>query len=145
MDDFLDRLLALWTVPLDDRADPVAEFRAVYTDPVTVNGTPMSCADLVERARAMQRTYADRRTEVVHRLAADDRLAVAFRIRARHVGPLATPLGTVPPTGREVSIRVTDVLTLTDGRISDIWMIADDLALLHDLSAVRLTGEQGVP
>jgi SnoaL-like polyketide cyclase len=63
---------------------------------------------------------------------------VAFFMYGRHTGPLTTPLGTVPPTGRSTTNRVTDILTLTDGRISDIWVISDDLGLLQQLDAVRL-------
>ena len=38
-----------------------------------------------------------------------------------------------------VDLRVVDVLTLTDGRISGIVMVADELANLHRLGAVALT------
>jgi predicted ester cyclase len=140
MTPFLDRLLQLWREPLDGRPDPVAEFRALYTDPVPVNGTPMSAAELVTRARALQAALADVETEVVHEIAGPDRVVVAFVMRGRHVGPLSTPLGPVPPTGRTVEMRVTDILTLTDGRISDVWVISDDLGLLMRLDAVALAG-----
>jgi hypothetical protein len=38
----LERLLPLWTEPVDERGDPEAAFGQVYTDPVVVNGTEMS-------------------------------------------------------------------------------------------------------
>jgi predicted ester cyclase len=73
--------------------------------------------------------------EEVHRLVTDDRLVVAFVMHGRHVGPLTTLLGDVAPTGREVRIRVTDILTVAGGRITDIWMISDEVGLLHQLGA----------
>src|SRR6266508_3333768 len=82
--------------------------------------------------------FPDLRMEVVHDYELPGRIVVAFFMHGRHTGPLATPLGTVPATGRAVTNRVTDILTLTDGRISDIWVISDDLGLLHQLDAVRL-------
>jgi hypothetical protein len=37
-----------------------------------------------------------------------------------------------------VTIRVIDILTLTSGRISNIWMVADELGALVALNAVTL-------
>jgi hypothetical protein len=36
---------------------------------------------------------------------------------------------------------VIDILTLTDGRISNIWMVADELGTLVSLGAVRWGGD----
>jgi predicted ester cyclase len=54
------------------------------------------------------------------------------------VGPLETPAGRVPPTGQRVDLRVIDILTLTDGRISSIWMVADWLTALTAAGALRM-------
>jgi hypothetical protein len=53
-----------------------------------------------------------------------------------HAGPRVA--GPVPATGGVVELRVVDVLTLTDGRISDIGMVADELGALAGTGAVRL-------
>jgi predicted ester cyclase len=60
----------------------------------------------------------------------DGKVGVAFRLRGRQVGTLTTPLGGLPPTGRIIDLRVIDILTITDGRISDVWMAADELGAL---------------
>ena len=138
MTPFLERLLDLWQEPLDRRADPAADFAQLYADPVTVNGTPLTVADLVARARATQSALADLRAEVVHDVEIPGQVVVAFKMHGRHVGPYVTPLGTVAPTGRTVEIRVTDILTIADGLITDIWVISDDLGLLRQLDAVQL-------
>ncbi|NEM06236.1 ester cyclase [Geodermatophilus normandii] len=134
----VDRLLRLWTEPLP--GGPAAEeaFRAVYTDPVTVNGSALSAADLLARARALQQAFADAQRQVVSVVEDGDRVAVAFRMGGRQVGPLATSAGPLPPTGRHVELRVVDVLTVTGGRISDVWMVADELGALAAVGAVRL-------
>ena len=59
--------------------------------------------------------------------------AVAFIMRGRHTGPYETPLGTIQPNGAEVQIRTVDVLTITDGKISSIWVNADDLGTVRPL------------
>jgi hypothetical protein len=134
----LERLLALWTTPPDGRADPVTDFRAVYADPVPVNGIPLTAHDLVARAQAIHRTYDRLQLDLVHRVETGDRVVIGFFMRGRQVGPLDTPLGRVEPTGRDVTIQVTDILTVRDGLVTDIWMMAGDLSLLQQLDAVRL-------
>jgi predicted ester cyclase len=136
MASFLDRLLQLWTEPLGD--DAAERFGTLYADPVRVNGAPLSVADMVARARALQAAYSDVEFEVVDQLETTDKVVVGFRMRGRHTGPLATPIGTVEPTGKVVENRVTDILTRTDGRVTDIWVVADDLGALVQLDAVRL-------
>jgi predicted ester cyclase len=105
---------------------------------VTVNGTSMPVAGIVARARAMQATYADRRMDVLDLVETPERVVVAFRMSGRHIGPLETPLGTVPPTGRFVEMRTIDVLVLSGGRVSSIWVVADELGMLTQLGAVRV-------
>jgi ketosteroid isomerase-like protein len=136
----VDRLLGLWSDPLPDDATAEAAFRALYTDPVSVNGAPVTAAGLVARARALQGVFAAVEREVLDVVDGGGKVAVAFRLSGRQVGTLATSAGPVPPTGRVVELRVIDVLTITDGRISDICMVADELGALVALDVVRLSG-----
>ena len=53
----LERLLPLWTEPVDGRGDPEAAFGEMYADPVLVNGTEMSLDALVARARSLQQAF----------------------------------------------------------------------------------------
>jgi predicted ester cyclase len=135
----VDRLLRLWTGPLPDDATAEAAFRELYADPVSVNGAPVSAAGLVARARALQGVFEGVERQVLDVVDGGGKVAVAFRLSGRQVGTLATSAGPLPPTGRVVELRVVDVLTLTDGRISDIWMVADELGALVALDAVRLS------
>ena len=75
-------------------------------------------------------TYVRRRCRSC---AENDSLAVAFVMHGRHTGPYETALGTIPPTGSDVQIRTIDVLTITDGKISAVWVNADDLGTLLQL------------
>lgn len=135
MTGFVDRLFALWTTPADG---PGAreEFAAFYTDPVLVNGTPTSLDAMVERAVSLQRALSDLQAEILQVAETTNTVTVAFVMRGRHTGVYPTPVGAVPPTGREVAIRTIDLLTITDSRISAIWVQADELGLLRQLGAV---------
>ena len=127
----IEGLMRLWTeVDLSGRAAQDA-FRAVYADPVTINGTPVSAAELVERAAGIRSTFDDLHREILEVCEGDGRVAVAFRLSGRQTGPLATSAGSLDPTGRLLRLRVIDILTLgDDGRISSIWMVADELRAL---------------
>lgn len=131
----VDRLMGLWARPPADDADALAAIRALYTDPVTINGTPFTAEDLLARVRTMQRTYSGLLHTLLDRVDAPGRLVVAFRLEGTQTGPLASPLGELPATGRSFTMRVIDVLTVTQGRISEVVMVADELAQLAALGA----------
>ncbi|HET8651140.1 MAG TPA: ester cyclase [Gaiellaceae bacterium] len=134
----LDRLLGLWQEPVDERDDPEAAFREVYADPVSINGTPMPVGWLVERARVLQRAFEGLTTEILDQVETPDRLVIAFNMRARNVGPLVTPVGTVTPTGGAVEVRTIDILTIADGLVTALWVVSDELGMLTQLDAVQL-------
>jgi predicted ester cyclase len=139
--DLLQRLLRLWTEPVGDGFAATAAFSALYADPLVVNGRPMTVAQLVDRARSLQKAFDGLSMQIVDRIDTSDRLVIAFLMRGRHVGPYASPLGTIPPTGRRIEVRTIDVLTVEDGLVSAIWVVADDLGLLTQLDAITLPGE----
>ena len=141
MDEWLGNLVRLWT-DFHDRDDPARDFAEFYTDPVSVNGVAFSVEQLVGRARALNAGLSDLRSEVLQVVEGaraadgDSAVALAFVMRGIHTGPYPSPLGTIAPTGRSAAIRTIDVLTFTQGRVSAIWVNADDLGLLVQLGAV---------
>jgi hypothetical protein len=44
----------------------------------------------------------------------------------------------LPATNKQITFRVIDILTLSEGVISSIWMVADELGALAAVDAVRL-------
>ena len=132
----LEALLALWETPTSQ--DPIADFAAFYVDPVVINDVPTSLADLVARATAVKRAFADSETTILDMVAEDGKIALAFRREATHVGMWPTPLGDVPATGERVTLLGMDILTVEDGRITAIRVLADDLAVLLGAAGHRL-------
>jgi hypothetical protein len=129
------RLLEIWSQPPDHLPDPRAAFRAVYADPVTINGAAWPVADLIERARTLHAAFTEHSLEVVDRVETPGKLVIAFRHTARHTGLWRTPLGELPATGRMVTGLGIDVLTLdADGRVSAIWVLADELQRILQVS-----------
>lgn len=136
----LDALLDLWSQPPADDSDAVEAFRRLYVDPVHINGATLSASDLVERARSLQQALDQVEREVIEVCEAGTKVAVAFRLEGRHVGPLATSAGVLPPTGQRLSLRVIDVLSISDGKITAVTMVADELGALAAANAVALVG-----
>jgi SnoaL-like polyketide cyclase len=134
----LERLLPLWTQPVDSRDDAEAAFREVYADPVVVNGIETPVADLVRRAGALQRAFDQLGMHILETVETPDRVVIAFVMRGRHIGPFTSPPGTIAPAQREIEVRTIDVLTVTAGVVSAIWVVSDDLGLLRQLDAVKL-------
>src|SRR4051794_39719948 len=123
-DRLVTRLLDLWAAPIPDSADALARFATVYTDPVTLNGTALPLAALVERAAATHRALERTGVEILEVVAQDDKVVVAFTMTARHIGTWPSVLGGVPATGRTVTVRTIDVLTLTGGLVSDLCVVS---------------------
>jgi hypothetical protein len=134
----VERVMALWADPIPDGPDGEAAFGECYTDPLTVNGTQFRLADLVARARSLHAAHSVIRPELLQVLAAPGHVVVAFIMHVRHTGPLLTPLGTVPGTGREAAARTIDILAVRDGKITDVTVVSDELGLLTQLNALRL-------
>ncbi|HJV15715.1 MAG TPA: ester cyclase [Propionibacteriaceae bacterium] len=132
MNALMDRIFQAWT-NADDLAELEGQFAALYTDPVRVNGSNLSLVDLASRARALHAAFSGLRAEVLQVVEGTGCIAVAFVMHGRHTGAYQTPLGTIPATGAEVQIRTIDVLTVSDGKISSIWVTADDLGTLRQL------------
>src|SRR4051794_13212199 len=77
-----DRLMGLWANPAADDDAALAGIRALYTEPVQINGASMTALDLLARVRSMQRAYSGLRHELVERVDAPGHLVLAFRLRA---------------------------------------------------------------
>jgi predicted ester cyclase len=134
----LERLLLLWAQPVDARPDPVAAFGEVYANPVLVNGAELALTDLVDRAKALQRAFDGLSMQILDIVEAPGRVVVAFLMRGQHTGAFVSPVGTIAPTHRDIEVRTIDVLILTEGVISGIWVVSDELGLLRQLTDIKL-------
>ena len=139
----IDALLDLWSEPHTPGPQAEAAFGRFYTDPVVVNGASLRISDLVDRAIALQHTFDDVDREVLELAQSDESVTVVFRLSGRHVGSLASAAGTVPPTGRIISLRIMDLLRLTEGKVSTVWMSADELGSLAAVGAVSVSAGAG--
>jgi ketosteroid isomerase-like protein len=133
-----EQLIGLWTRPLPQGPEAMAAFARVYAERLKVNGVETTLEALVERARALQAAYEDLGGTLLARADTATHTTIVFRMRGRHVGRLTTPLGVLEPTGKVAERQVIDLLAVRDGRIEEVWMVADELSALVQLGALRL-------
>ena len=63
----------------------------------------------------------------------DDTVVVEFTGRGTHTGELVTSMGSIPPTGRSVTLHFCDVLTMKDGKITSQHTYLDTGSLMAQL------------
>jgi steroid delta-isomerase-like uncharacterized protein len=65
---------------------------------------------------------------------AGDTVTVELRAVGTHSGPLASAAGEVPATGRDISLRVANLLTVNgDGRVTAVHVYFDQMEMLEQL------------
>jgi hypothetical protein len=63
----------------------------------------------------------------------DDAAATEVTFTGTHTGPLPTPNGPVPPTGRRVSLRSVSILRVEAGLVASERVYLDQLELVTQL------------
>jgi steroid delta-isomerase-like uncharacterized protein len=77
--------------------------------------------------------FPDLTINLTNQVAAEDQVVSEFTARGTHHGPLATPAGEIPPTGRTVDFTVCEVWGVKDGEVASLRNYQDAAALLRQL------------
>ncbi len=83
--------------------------------------------------QALWDAFPDGRLEFGARVLADDSAAVEVIFTGTHTGPLPTPSGDVPSTGKAVRTTSVSLLTFADGLVRSERVFGDQLDLLTQL------------
>ncbi len=114
------------------------EYR-IHSDPGDPwDGATLSPDGFKERLRTSRAAFPDLRFEIAETVAAGDRVAIAWRMRGTHTGPL----GPHPATGRRIDVPGMTVYYFRAGRITGHWQVVDRLAVAQQLG---LGGAGAVP
>jgi len=109
----------------------------VVFDPDCETLTPNGPANGVEAFRAMGEAFRiaapDNRLEVLHTFEAGDTIIVEGVYSGTHTGPLASPEGTIPATGRSFSFPYVDILQARDGKFVSHRIYWDNFTFLSQL------------
>ena len=97
--------------------------------------------DRIRHAATLQRTaWPDLHYTVEDEIAEGDRVAVRYIRRGTQKGEIPnTPFGTIPPTGKEVTVTGIDLVRLVNGKIAEVWHTPDALGFFQQLGVIRPT------
>jgi steroid delta-isomerase-like uncharacterized protein len=80
--------------------------------------------------------FPDIRISVTNQVATEDQVVSEFTARGTHTGPLQTPAGAIPPTGRTVDFIVCEVMRVKNGRITSLHNYQDAASIMRQLGLV---------
>ena len=80
--------------------------------------------------------FPDSRIEIGSMIASEEGVVTEFRGRGTHTGPLASPAGEIPATGRSVDIPFCDVLRIKDGKIISAHTYYDAATMMRQLGLI---------
>ena len=81
--------------------------------------------------------FSDRSMRIHDLIGEDDRVAARLTFTATHSGEVAG----IAPTGARVEVDEMNIFRFVQGRIAEHWVVEDDLALLRQIGATALPGE----
>ena len=81
--------------------------------------------------------FPDSRVEVSSVVAGDQGVVVEFRGKGKHTGPLASPQGEIPPTGKSVDIPFCDVYEIKAGKITSLRNYFDSATMMKQLGLIN--------
>jgi steroid delta-isomerase-like uncharacterized protein len=77
--------------------------------------------------------FPDGRVEIESLIEAGDRVAVEYVGRGTQTGPLVSPMGEIPATGRTVELRLCDVYEFRNAKVQALRTYFDTSSLMQQL------------
>lgn len=113
-------------------ADELLDENYVYHGP-TIMEEVRGREAFKQAAAAFRAALPDLRATVEDQIAEGDKVVSRFVSRGTHTNEL---MG-APATGRQITIRGTDISRIRDGKIVEAWVMWDALAMMHQLGLVQ--------
>jgi len=119
----------------DDKFDDVLELTTEDIEAVLVpfGQTFHGREGFMQFMQGFKGAFPDLRISVTNQVATDESVVSEFTARGTHNGPLLTPAGAIPPTGRTVDFIVCEVLQVKNGRIASLHNYQDAASLMRQL------------
>jgi steroid delta-isomerase-like uncharacterized protein len=85
--------------------------------------------------------FPDFRATVEDLFAEGDKVVVRWTVRGTHGGNIEIPsVGTMPPTGKHISVAGMDIYHFRDSKIVEVWRHQSSLQLVQQLGVVPTAG-----
>jgi predicted ester cyclase len=96
-------------------------------------GTTRGTEPFLGHAKGFVTAFPDSRMEVTTIVESGNTVVIEGVYSGTHTGPLASPQGEVPPTGRKLALPLCDVFEVAAGRIVSIRVYYDQMAFAVQL------------
>jgi steroid delta-isomerase-like uncharacterized protein len=93
-------------------------------------------AGAIEFSQMWADGFPDGRVKIDNVVAAGDHVVLQFTGEGTQTGPLKSPTGEIPPTGRSVMIKLCDVHEIRDGKIHSVQSYFDSASMLMQLGVM---------
>jgi ketosteroid isomerase-like protein len=80
--------------------------------------------------------FGDMHRELYDLWTVGDTVIVRLALQGTHTGPLATPFGTIPPTGQRMDAPCADIFELSDGKIKRFDCYPEGSVILTQLGVI---------
>ena len=100
-------------------------------------GVPSNCEGVKQLTAMFRRAFPDSYFIVEDMMAEGDKVATRKTFHGTHQGEF---MG-IPPTGRQVSMGLIDIVRIADGRVVEHWSMGDNLGMMRQLGLVPQPGD----
>lgn len=107
--------------------------------PECISLTPAGAVDNAKHraaAQALKNALPDSRMELIRVLEAGDEIYVTGRFKGTHENNLATPLGTIPASGKALDLLFVDYFRVANGKIIECEAVRDRLDMIVQLGGI---------
>jgi len=101
------------------------------------SATPRAPESIKQHVAEWVAAFPDLRFTAEQMIAEGDRVVTHCTARGTHLGYWHS----IPPTGKIITIQMTVIHRIADGRIAEDWVLADFLGVFQQLGIVRPTAE----
>jgi ketosteroid isomerase-like protein len=120
-------------------ANQTPDVQVILPDGTTLRGRDQ----LGQNTQATWTAFPDGTLAFGEQVFGGDAAAVETVLTGTHTGPLRTPAGTIPPTGRPVRLRFLSILRIRDGRVASEHVYSNQLDILTQLGLAPAPASAG--
>jgi steroid delta-isomerase-like uncharacterized protein len=96
-------------------------------------------AEILASFKAWKTAFPEANAQVTNQVSEGDQLVSEVVYRGTHSGPLASPMGTIAPTGKPIELRVAIVSRFRNGLIQRERAYFDLAGLMQQLGVAKTT------
>lgn len=107
-------------------ADYVRHYVDIYEDIVGIDAYKKWVTDT-------RTIYPDFTATIEETIFKDNKIIIKAAVTGTNTGPLITPMGELPPTGKKIRFRLADIIRVVDGQITEEWIYFNQAPVLQQL------------